>query len=167
MNEAIIANKKEQVVQVADRMQASSSLVIVNYRGLTVEKITELRHKLRETGSEMRIVKNNILRRAAEQLGQKELMEMFVGPSAIVYGSEDVVAPAKVISEFAKANKQLEIKAGVIEGQFADLATINELAALPSREGLLTMLAGAMLSPLRDITIGLHMLTEEEEQAEA
>ena len=110
MSEAIIAKKAEQVAIVADKMKAAASIVVVDSRGLTVDQDTVLRRNLRESGVEFKVIKNSILSRAAEKAGLEDLKKLFVGPSAVAFSNEDVIAPAKVISEFAKGAEALEIK---------------------------------------------------------
>ena len=116
MSEAIIAKKAEQVAIVADKMKAAASIVVVDSRGLTVDQDTVLRRNLRESGVEFKVIKNSILSRAAEKAGLEDLKKLFVGPSAVAFSNEDVIAPAKVISEFAKGAEALEIKGGVVDG---------------------------------------------------
>jgi len=158
-SKAILDQKQTLVNEVASKFEASSSTVVVNYRGLSVSEVTELRIKLREAGVEYKVYKNNIMKRAAESVEIDCLGDHFTGPSAIAF-SEDVIAPAKVLYEFSRDHKALEIKGGYIEGQYADFDTIKELAEIPNMEGLLTMLAGSMLSPIKDVAIGLNMFAE-------
>ncbi|NOS30896.1 50S ribosomal protein L10, partial [Staphylococcus aureus] len=117
-----------------------ASVVVVDYRGLTVGQVTELRKQLREAGIDFKVDKNSMSRRAAEAAGLEGLNEHLTGPNAIAFSNEDVVAPTKILNDFAKKNDKLEIKAGVIEGLLASEADIKALAELPSREGLLSML---------------------------
>ena len=121
MSEAIIAKKAEQVAIVAEKMKAAASIVVVDSRGLTVDQDTVLRRNLRESGVEFKVIKNSILSRAAEEAGLEDLKELFVGPSAVAFSNEDVIAPAKVISEFAKDAEALEIKGGVVDGAFTSV----------------------------------------------
>lgn len=116
MSEAIIAKKAEQVEAVAEKMKAAASIVVVDSRGLTVEQDTVLRRNLRESGVEFKVIKNSILTRAAEKAGLDDMKDLFVGPSAVAFSNEDVVAPAKIINDFAKDAEALEIKGGAIEG---------------------------------------------------
>ena len=143
MSEAIIAKKAEQVAIVAEKMKAASSIVVVDSRGLTVDQDTVLRRNLRESGVEFKVIKNSILTRAAEEAGLEDLKELFVGPSAVAFSNEDVIAPAKVISEFAKDAEALEIKGGVVDGAFTSVEEINALASLPNKEGFCTSSASA------------------------
>ncbi len=159
----IILAKIKEVETLAERIKSSSSVVTVDYRGLTVAEVTELRNKLREEGCEFKVIKNNILRRAFQAIEQNEIADLMVGPNAIIFSGEDAISPAKICSDFAKSHKALEVKAGIIDNGFLDAAGVAAIASIPGREGLLTMLAGSMLAPLRDLTIGLHLYTEEKE----
>ncbi len=165
-SEKVIDQKQQLVDGVAKKMSESKSVVVAEYQGLTVEKIQTLRRNLRDEGCEMFVIKNNISRRAAEAKGYKELVEDLSGPNSIIFSYEDQVSAAKVLYEFAKKNKKLKIKSGIVDGQFYDLEKIKEISALPNREGLLTMLAGQLLSPVRELALGLYLLTEEEEETE-
>jgi large subunit ribosomal protein L10 len=164
-NQTVIDVKQQLVNEVAERMSNSKSVVIAEYAGLTVEKTQDLRNKLREAGCEMFIIKNNISRRAAEAQGYSELINDLTGPNSVVFSYEDQVSAAKVLYEFAKKNKKLKIKAGIVDGNYYEIEKIKEISQLPNREGLLTMLAGQLLAPLRDLAIGLDLLTKEGEEA--
>ena len=141
MSEAIIAKKAELVDAVAEKMKAAASIVVVDARGLTVEQDTVLRRELRGSEVEYKVIKNSILRRAAEKAGLEDLASVFVGPSAVAFSNEDVVAPAKILNDFAKNADALEIKGGAIEGAVASKEEILALATLPNREGLLSVKA--------------------------
>lgn len=110
MSEVAIAKKAAIVDEVTEKFSAAASAVIVDYRGLTVEQVTELRKQLRDANVEMKVIKNSILVRAAEKAGLNGLEEVFSGPTAVAFSNEDVVAPAKIIDEFAKTADKLEIK---------------------------------------------------------
>ncbi|RRR06400.1 50S ribosomal protein L10, partial [Streptococcus pneumoniae] len=140
MREAAIAKKETLVQAAAEKFESAASVVIVDYRGLTVEEVTNLRKQLRDAGVEMKVIKNSILSRAAKKVGLDGLDEVFTGPTAVAFSNDDVVAPAKIIDEFAKDAKALEIKGGVIEGKVSSVEQITALAKLPNREGLLSML---------------------------
>ncbi len=164
----IIKQKEADVAELSQKFAEAKAVVAFDYRGLTVSQMTELRSQLREAGCECKVYKNNIARRAAISAGFEDFSKDFAGPMCIAIGAEDVVAPAKIVYEFSKVNKALEIKTGLIEGEYSGIEGIMEIASLPSYEGLLTMLAGGMIAPLRDLSIGLHMYTEENaENAEA
>ena len=141
-----LENKKQIVKRLKDRFSQAKLVVLTDYKGLNVAAMNDLRAKLREAGVEYQVVKNTMLRRAAEETDAARLIDSFVGPSAIALSLEDPVAPAKVLSEFAKANQKLEIKAGVMEGKLLDAASIKALADLPSRDVLLAKLLSVMVA---------------------
>ena len=164
MSEAIIAKKAEQVAIVAEKMKAAASIVVVDSRGLTVDQDTVLRRNLRESGVEFKVIKNSILTRAA---GLEDLKGLFVGPSAVAFSNEDVIAPAKVISEFAKDAEALEIKGGVVDGAFTSVEEINALASLPNKEGMLSMLLSVLQAPVRNVAYAVKAVAESKEDGAA
>lgn len=163
VNEATIAVKSELVDVYAKKFAEAVSVVVADSRGLTVEQDTQLRKNLREAGVEFKVVKNSILRRAAEKAGI-EGME-FSGPSAVAFSNEDVVAPAKILSEFAKTAENLEVKGGVIEGKVSSHEEIAAIAALPSREGLLSMLLSVLQAPVRNVALAVKAVADKAESA--
>ena len=165
MSEAIIAKKAEQVAIVAEKMKAASSIVVVDSRGLTVDQDTVLRRNLRESGVEFKVIKNSILTRAAEEAGLEDLKELFVGPSAVAFSNEDVIAPAKILNDFSKNAEALEIKGGAIEGAVASKEEILALATLPNREGLLSMLLSVLQAPVRNVALAVKAVAESKEDA--
>ena len=165
MSEAIIAKKAEQVDAVAEKMKAAASIVVVDSRGLTVEQDTVLRRNLRESGVEFKVIKNSILTRAAEKAGLGDMKDLFVGPSAVAFSNEDVVAPAKIINDFAKDAEALEIKGGAIEGAVASKEEILALATLPNREGLLSMLLSVLQAPVRNVALAVKAVADNKEDA--
>ncbi|MEC1178104.1 50S ribosomal protein L10 [Metasolibacillus meyeri] len=156
--------KKVQVQEIAEKFQAAASVVVVDYRGLTVGQVTELRKQLREAGVEFKVYKNTLTRRAAEIANVEGINEHLTGPNAIAFSNEDVVAPAKIINEFAKKNEALEIKAGIIEGTIASLEDVKALAELPSREGLLSMLLSVLQAPVRNFALATKAVAEQKEE---
>ncbi len=164
MSEAIIAKKAEQVDAVAEKMKAAASIVVVDSRGLTVEQDTVLRRTLRENGVEFKVIKNSILTRAAEKAGIDEMKDLFVGPSAVAFSNEDVIAPAKVLSDFAKDAEALEIKGGAIEGAVSSKEEIAALASLPNREGLLSMLLSVLQAPVRNVAYAVKAVVEAKDE---
>ncbi|HEL1586720.1 TPA: 50S ribosomal protein L10 [Streptococcus suis] len=165
MSEAIIAKKAELVDAVAEQMKAATSIVVVDARGLTVEQDTVLRRNLRGENIEYKVIKNSILRRAAEKAGLEGLVELFVGPSAVAFSNEDAVAPAKVIYDFAKTADALEIKGGAVEGKVSTKAEIEALATLPNREGMLSMLLSVLQAPVRNVAYAVKAVAEKEDAA--
>ncbi|HFU1137179.1 TPA: 50S ribosomal protein L10 [Streptococcus agalactiae] len=164
MSEAIIAKKAEQVELIAEKMKVAASIVVVDSRGLTVEQDTNLRRSLRESDVEFKVIKNSILTRAAEKAGLEDLKELFVGPSAVAFSNEDVIAPAKVISDFAKDAEALEIKGGSVDGKFTSVEEINALAKLPNKEGMLSMLLSVLQAPVRNVAYAVKAVAEKDEE---
>lgn len=164
MSEAIIAKKAEQVELIAEKMKAAASIVVVDSRGLTVEQDTNLRRSLRESDVEFKVIKNSILIRAAEKAGLEDLKELFAGPSAVAFSNEDVIAPAKVISDFAKDAEALEIKGGSVDGKFTSVEEINALAKLPNKEGMLSMLLSVLQAPVRNVAYAVKAVAEKDEE---
>lgn len=160
----ILEAKQSVVSEIAGKLQEAASVVVVDYRGLTVAQVTELRKQLREAGVEFKVYKNSMTRRAAETTGLEGLNEYLAGPNAIAFSNEDVVAPAKIINDFAKKNEQLEIKAGVIEGNVATAEDVKALATLPSREGLLSMLLSVLQAPVRNFALATKAVAEQKEE---
>lgn len=140
--------KVAAVAELKEKMGASVTFILTDYRGLNVAEITKLRRKLGEAAVEYRVVKNTLASRAARELGLEGLEPFLEGPTAIAFSSEDPVAPAKILSEAMSANKTLKIKAGVLEGRIIGLDDIKALADLPSREELLARVVGGFQAPL-------------------
>lgn len=163
MSRAIEA-KKVRVEEITEKFQTAATAVVVDYRGLSVSQVTELRKQLREAGVEFKVYKNTMTRRAVEVAGLEGLNESLTGPNAIAFSTEDVVAPAKIINDFAKKNEHLEIKAGVIEGAIATADDIKALAELPSREGLLSMLLSVLQAPMRNFAVVTKAVAEQKEE---
>ncbi len=161
---SVLEQKKQIVLDIAEKLSSSLATVVVDYRGLSVAEVTELRKQLREAGVEFKVYKNTLVRRATEQANLTDLNEQLVGPTAIAFSKEDVIAPAKILNEFAKNNEALEIKAGVIEGQVATFEEIKALAELPSREGLLSMLANVLQAPVRNFALAAKAVADQKEE---
>ena len=165
MSEVIIAKKQEQVNLVTEQFKNAASVVVVDYLGLTVEQVTDLRNQLREAGVQFAVVKNSILSRAAQAAGLEGMDDIFKGPSAVAFSNEDVVAPAKILADFAKKADALEIKAGVVEGKESSKEAIEELAKLPNREGLLSMLLSVLQAPVRNTALAFKAVADQKETA--
>ncbi|MFV8829648.1 50S ribosomal protein L10 [Alkalihalobacterium sp. APHAB7] len=161
---SVLAKKQEVVTEIATKLRDSKSTIIVDYRGLNVAEVTELRKQLREAGVEFKVYKNSMARRATAEVELSELDAQLVGPTAIAFGDEDVVAPAKIINEFAKKHEALEIKAGVIEGRIATVEEVKALAELPSREGLLSMLLSVLQAPVRNFALATKAVADQKEE---
>ena len=162
MSEAAIAKKQELVAIATGKLQESASVVVVDYLGLTVAEVTELRKQLREAGVEMQVLKNSVISRAAIAAGLEGMDAIFKGPTAVAFSSEDVVAPAKIIAEFAKTAAKLEIKGGVIEGKVSTKEEIEALAKLPNRDGMLSMLLSVLQAPMRNFALAVKAVSEKD-----
>jgi large subunit ribosomal protein L10 len=149
MNQTILDSKIELVSEIAGKFQGALSSVVVEYRGLTVAQVTQLRRLLRAEGIEFKVYKNSMVQR----------------PNAIAFGS-DAVAPSRILAKFAKKNKMLVVKGGVVEGKVVDADTIKILADLPGREGMIAMLLGCLQSPIRDFAYAIKQIAEKQEVAQ-
>ncbi|KNF08009.1 50S ribosomal protein L10 [Gottschalkia purinilytica] len=139
--------KKQVVDEIKEKITGSQSVVLVDYRGLSVEEITDLRKKYREAGVDYKVYKNTLMRLAFKDAGLEDFNQYLTGPNAVAF-SNDPVAPAKITSEFSKDHKDLEIKAGIVDGKLIDLDEIKELAELPSREVLVAKALGGLNAPI-------------------
>lgn len=164
MNQAIIDRKKTAVLEIADKMKDAKSTVVVEYRGLSVAEITQLRRDLRAEKVEFKVYKNSLVQRAAEQIGAQDLVQDLVGPNAIAFG-EDAVAPARVLANFAKGHEKLVLKSGIVEGNVVNASIIKELSALPNRDGMLAMLLSCLQSPVRSFACAVNAVAEAKEQS--
>ena len=160
----ILEQKKQIVDEIVDKLKNSESVIVFQYQGMTVEELSDLRRQLREVESDVKVYKNTLLKRAADEL-KINLDDFLEGPNAILFG-KTLLEPIKIISEFAKSHDKLDIRVGVISGDVADLSVIKEYASIPSREGLLTMLAGGMMQYVRDLAISLNLYAEQMEGKE-
>lgn len=160
-----IREEKAQLVQeIAQKLRDSKSTIVADYRGLTVAEVTELRKKLREAGIELKVLKNTMTRRATAEVGLTELDVHLTGPNAIAFSYDDVVAPAKILNDFAKEHKALEIKAGVVEGRVIAQEEVTALATLPSREGLIAMFLSVLQAPMRNFAYAVKQIADQKEQ---
>jgi large subunit ribosomal protein L10 len=159
--------KQQLVAEITSKLQGSVCTVVTDYRGLNVSQVTELRSKLREAGIEFKVLKNTLTRLATSESNLTDLDQYLTGPTAIAFSTEDVVAPAKILADFAKKNQALEIKAGIVEGQVVDVSRIKQLADLPSREGLLSMLLSVLQAPVRNFALAVKAVAEKQDGQEA
>ena len=160
-SERILEEKKQIVSEIVNKIKSNEAVILFQYQGLTVAELSELRNKLKDSNSEVKVYKNTLLKLACDELNI-DINEFLEGPNAILFGS-DLLEPIKVISEFAKSHKKLEIRVGVLSGNVSDKAVIAEYASIPSREGLLTMLASGMIQYVRDLSIALNLYAEQME----
>lgn len=161
-NAKILAGKQQIIDEIKQTTSDASTIVLFDYRGLTDNESKELRRALREVGSDYKVFKNTLMKRAFHDL-DINLDESLEGPSALAYGS-DAIAPIKVLSEFAKTHSALVLKVGVVDGEVSDNKQLAELAKIPSRDGLLTMLAGALIGIPKDLSICLDLYAKQKEE---
>ncbi len=148
MSKNNLAFKTSVVEGVKEKMQAAQSMVLIDYRGLTVAEVTDLRNRCRKEGVEYAVIKNTMIRKAAEELGIEGLEPMLHGPTAVAFGMTDAVAPAKVLVNFIKDVKKTEIKCGVMEGKVLDVKGVEALAELPPKEVLIAKMMGSLNAPI-------------------
>ncbi|MBN2558404.1 MAG: 50S ribosomal protein L10 [Clostridia bacterium] len=176
-SEKILEMKKLQVKEIAEKMNGAGSIVLADYRGLSVEQDTAMRAKMREEGIEYKVVKNNIIKHAIEGTSLEGLMEYLVGPTAVAM-SKDEVAAAKIMFKFAKDIEAFELKAGVVSGMVIGLDGLEKLAKLPSKEELIAKMLGSMNSPItglvnvlsaniRGLAVALNAIIEQKQNVGA
>ncbi|MDL2236146.1 50S ribosomal protein L10 [Christensenellaceae bacterium OttesenSCG-928-L17] len=160
-NIKIIEQKAAKVAEVQEKIQKAQSIILFDYRGLTVEEVTNLRSEMRKANIEYVVLKNGIVSRACEAAGiDNAVGEMLKGPSAFAFGYEDAVAPAKILKDYIKKVKKCEIKGGIVEGKLESAAAINAIADLPSREVLIARILGSMMSPISGLAIVLDQIAK-------
>ena len=160
-NAKIIEQKAGVVSEIKERFENAKSVVVFDYRGLSVAEVTDLRRKLRENGADYKVYKNTLTKRALDELNIN-MDEYLAGPSAISFGTDEL-SIVKVINDFAKEHQALELKAGIVEGKVAGLEDLKRYAAIPSRDMLLTMLAAGLMGTVRDLSICLDLYSKEKE----
>ncbi|SIS61517.1 50S ribosomal protein L10 [Salimicrobium flavidum] len=163
----VLEQKQQVVSEIADKFRNSKAAVLVDYRGLNVAEATELRSQLREAGVDFKVYKNTMVRRATADTDLTGLDEVLVGPTALAFSEDDVVAPAKVLNNFAKEHEALEIKGGVVEGEVATLEQIKELATLPDYEGLVSMFLSVLQAPIRNFAYATQAVADQKEEEES
>ncbi|MBZ2175224.1 50S ribosomal protein L10 [Schnuerera sp. xch1] len=178
MKEKVLEQKKQIVQEIKDKVEKSQGVVLVDYRGLNVEELTELRQKYREAGVDYKVYKNTMMRFAFKDAGYEEFNQYLSGPNAIAFGYEDSVQPAKVTSEFSKEHENFEIKAGIVDGNIVGIDEIKRLANLPSKEVLIAQTLGGLNAPIsgfanvlqgtiRNLIYALNAVKEKQEAQEA
>lgn len=164
-NEKTIALKQAKVDELAKEMKEAKIVLLADYRGITVTDVTKLRADLRNANAEYKVIKNNIIRRALDANGEKELDSALEGPVALVISKEDYLAPAKVIYNFTKEHDFYKIKGGIVEGKVMTAEEIITLAKLPSRQELLAKLAGSLLGNITKLAVLLDQVKAQKENA--
>ncbi len=155
--------KEAKVAEIKEKLEKSKAIVISKYQGLKVEEDTILRKTLREAGVEYKVYKNSLVTLAAKELGLDGIVEYLEGPVTIAFGYEDVTLAARLLNDFAKDHKKLELKAGIIEGEIYDEAKIRQLATIPSREVLIAKLLGSIKSPIANFAYLLSAIKDSKE----
>ena len=164
-SEKILNQKKEEVSKLAEEMKEAKIILLVDYRGINVSDVTNLRNDIRNVNAKYSVIKNNITRIALAECGIEGLEDKLVGPTAVIMSDEDYLGPAKAIYKFSKDNDYYKIKGGVIEGKVMTAEEIITLAKLPSRETLLSMLAGALLGNISKVAVALDQVRIKKEAA--
>ena len=157
-NAKILAVKQQVIDEIKSTVDESSSIVLFDYRGLTDNASKALRRKLRETGSDYKVYKNTLVKRALDDM-KIDLSEFLEGPNAIVFGKE-LLEPIKVLDKFAKNHKNVQVITGIIKGEVVSIDTIKEYASIPSMEGLLTMFAGGLIEHVKNLSVALNLYAD-------
>lgn len=165
LREEMIRNKEAVVAEIQEKVNNSGSTVIVEYRGLSVGQMTTLRRDLRNEGVELKVYKNSLFQRAVEGTDQESLKAELVGPNAVAFG-EDAVAPSRILANFAKKNKALVLKAGIVDGNVVNQEELLELSTLPNHDGMISMLLGMFQSPIRSFAYAVSQVAQQREENE-
>ena len=166
MNQNVLSAKQAVVSEISEKLKNSESTVVVEYRGLTVAEVTELRRNLRAENVEMKVYKNTMVERAAEECGYSELKEALKGPNAFAF-STDATTPARILANLAKKHEALVLKQGIVEGKVVSVETIKELSSLPNRDGMLSMLLSCLQSPVSSFARAVKAVADAKEGAPA
>ncbi len=167
-NEKVLQEKQALVEELSQKLSGAVAGVIVEYKGISVADDTQLRRQLREAGVDYSVVKNTMLKRAADKAGLEGLDDILKGTTALAVSAEDPVAAAKILCEQAKKDENFKVKAGFLDGAVIDVARVTELSKLPSREGLISMLLSVLTGPVRGLAVALNAIAEKQgEGAEA
>ena len=167
MSAEAIKAKSALVEEIAAKLKGAQSAVVVEYRGLSVEEVTELRRNLRAEDVELKVYKNSLVRRATEATEYEGLNAELTGPNAIAFGNSDAVAPARVLAKFAKTHEALVIKAAVVEGKLLNVDEVKEISSLPNREGMYSMLLGMLQAPVSKFARVVKAVAEAKEDGSA
>jgi hypothetical protein len=167
MKDFVLEQKQAVVSEIREKIENSGSLVLVDYRGLTVEQVTNLRNKYREAGVQYKVYKNTMMKLAFKELGLEDFNQYLEGPSAVAFSGEDLTAAARITNEFAKSNEKLVIKAGILEGKILDNNDVKAIANIPSREVLIAKLLGSLKAPVSNFVYMLDALRKKKEEEAA
>ena len=164
MSTEAIKAKSTIVEEINTKLQAAQSAVVVEYRGLSVAEMTELRKNLKAEDSELKVYKNSLVQRATVDTVYEGLNDQLTGPNALAFGNSDAVAPARVIAKFAKEHEALVIKGAVVEGKLLTLDEVNEIAKLPNREGMYSMLLAMLKEPVSKVARAIKAVADAKEE---
>ena len=159
--------KEAKVAEIKEKLEKAQSVVLASYQGLTVEQDTNLRKSLREAGVEYKVYKNTLVTLAANELGLGDLVQYLEGPVSIAFGYEDATAPARVLHNFGKDHKKLELKAGIVDGEVYDSDKVKQLASIPSKEVLLAKLLGSFNAPISNFAYLIKAISDKKEAESA
>ena len=167
MKDSVLEQKQAVISEIREKIENSGSLVLVDYRGLTVEQVTDLRKKYREAGVQYKVYKNTMMKLAFKELGFEDFNQYLEGPSAVAFSGEDLTAAPRITNEFAKSNEKLVIKAGILEGKILDTNGVKAVANIPSREVLIAKLLGSLKAPVSNFVYMLDALRKKKEEEAA
>ena len=162
-NKTVIAQKEEQVKNLSEHIKGAKIILLVDYRGTTVADDTKLRKDIREVNADIKVIKNNIIKRALDMNGESGLDSVLEGPTAMISSSEDYLQPLKAVYKFTKDHENYKIKGGIIEGEVKSVEEIVTLAKLPSRQELLAKLAGSLLGTISKLAVALDQVKSQKE----
>ncbi len=162
-SETVIKQKEEIVNALAERLKSAKVIILTDYRGINVADVTKLRADLRNVNAEYKVIKNNVVKRALDKNGEEGLDELLSGPTAVMMGDEDYLEPTKVIYNFTKNNDFYKIKGGIIDGKVVTAEEIITLAKLPSKQELLSKLAGCLLANISKLAVALDAVRAQKE----
>ncbi|ADR23922.1 ribosomal protein L10 [Mycoplasma leachii PG50] len=154
------ARKAEIVAEIVSKIKSAQGVAIAEYKHLTVAKMTELRVQALNQNIDIKVYKDSLVRRAAEELGLVDLIPFLTQQNVFIFSNEDSISAAKLVANFAKKNEALKLKAGIYEGKVVDTVGINEVASLPSKEELYSMFASSLLYPLRKVMAAINAVAE-------
>lgn len=155
--------KEAKVSEIKEKLEKAQAVILADYQGLTVEEDTQLRKTLRESGIEYKVYKNSLVTLAAKELGLNGLDVYLEGPVSIAFGYDDATSAARILNDFAKDHKKLELKAGVVEGEVYDTEKVVQLASIPSKEVLIAKLLGSIKAPLSNLAYLLSAIKDQKE----
>ena len=167
MNEQVLANKKAIINEISDKIKNAESVVVFEYQGLSVNDFESLRNELRAEDVDIKVYKNRLAKIALDETGYSEMDAEMVGPNVIAFSNGDAVAGARIISKFAKDFEQIKMKTGIVDGEVVGVDKLKQLAALPNREGLYSMLLSCLQAPIRDTAMIIDAVAKQKEENEA